>query len=91
MVFLTLADHTGKRVKAQLLGEKAKKCAETLDRVESQSIGGSRTVVGLCDVLPRATVGGSSGAPSSKTAVVWDPKETSVFVCRPEHALASKL
>ena len=81
MLFLTLADHTGARCKAQLLGAKARDVAAKLDaRFGNRS--GARVVVGLCDVSPRA--GGTKCA-------VWDPKETSVFVLRPEHPAASRL
>ena len=80
MLFLTLADHTGARCKAQLLGAKARDVAAKLDaRFGNRS--GARVVVGLCDVSPRA------GA----AAAVWDPKEESVFVLRPEHPAASRL
>ena len=84
MLFLTLADHTGARCKAQLLGARAKKAAAALD-ASLGSLGGAhavaRVVVGLCDVSPR---GGDAAA-------VWDPKEESVFVLRPEHPAASRL
>jgi hypothetical protein len=81
MAFLTLADHTGARCAAQLLGAKARAAAAILDAIlEKKS--GARVVVGLCDVSPRA--GGAKCA-------VWDPKETSAFVLRPEHPAASRL
>ena len=84
MLFLTLADHTGARCKAQLLGARAKAAAAALD-ASLGSLGGAhavaRVVVGLCDVSPR---GGDAAA-------VWDPKEESVFVLRPEHPAASRL
>jgi len=81
MAFLTLADHTGARCAAQLLGAKARAAAAILDEMDFLQ-SGARVVVGLCDVSPRA--GGTKCA-------VWDPKETSVFVLRPEHPAASRL
>ena len=47
MVFLTLADHTGSRVWAQLIGKKARECARALD---GGGGGGGRVVVALCGV-----------------------------------------
>ena len=83
MLFLTLADHTGARCKAQLLGARAAEAAAKLDACFGDGgVGsGARVVVGLCGVLPRA--GGA--------AAVWDPKEESAFALRPEHPAANRL
>ena len=92
MLFVTLADHTGARCRAQLIGKKARAAAATLE----QAAGGAggigeerRVVVGVCGVIPqRRATNTQTGA---AVAAVWDPKETCVLVVNPEHAAAKKL
>ena len=40
MAFVTLGDHRGARVKAQLIGKKAKSVADVLDREGATAVGG---------------------------------------------------
>ena len=93
MLFLTLADHTGTRVKAQLIGKKARACASALDGGggEGGGGGGGRVVIGLCGVLTQDRRPGSSGGGGATVATVWDPKEESTLVIRPDHPMALKL
>ena len=48
-------------------------------------------MVGVCDVLARASASTTGHTNTTNAGVVWDPKETSMFVLRPSHAMASKL
>ena len=84
MLFLTLADHRGGRVRAQLIGKKAAKCAEAIEAAQRAS-GEKRVVVGLVGVKARRPK-----APSDAPAV-WDPKEESELILRPDHPSAEKL
>jgi hypothetical protein len=83
MVFVTLGDHRGTRVKCQLIGKKAKAAADVLDR---EGADGSRTVVGLIGMTPQDRPG-----KGGVIATVWDPKEDSRLVLRPDHPVARKL
>ena len=83
MVFVTLGDHRGTRVKCQLIGKKAKAAADVLDR---EGADGSRTVIGLIGMTPQDRPG-----KGGVIATVWDPKEDSRLVLRPDHPVARKL
>ena len=75
---------TGGRVRAQLIGKKAAKCAEAIEAAQRAS-GEKRVVVGLVGVKARRPK-----APSDAPAV-WDPKEESELILRPDHPSAEKL
>ena len=83
MAFVTLGDHRGARVKAQLIGKKAKSVADVLDR-EGGDCG--RVVLGLIGMTPQDRPG-----KGGVIATVWDPKEECRIVLRPDHPLALKL
>ena len=92
MLFVTLADHTGARCRAQLIGKKARAAAATLEEAAGGAGGVGeerRVVVGICGVIPqRRATNTQTGA---AVAAVWDPKEACVLVVNPEHAAAKKL
>ena len=71
MLFLTLADHRGGRVRAQLIGKKAAKCAEAIEAAQRAS-GEKRVVVGLVGVKAGDRRRGDPKAPGDAPAV-WDP------------------
>ena len=49
-------------------------------------------VVGLCGVLVQDRPGGGGGGGGgTAVATVWDPKEESTLVIRPNHPMALKL
>lgn len=83
MAFVTLGDHRGARVRAQLIGKKAKSLAEVLDREGGEC---GRVVLGLCGMTPQDKPG-----KGGVIATVWDPKEECRIVLRPDHPLALKL
>lgn len=89
MLFVTLADHTGARCRAQLIGKRARAAAATLE----EAVGGGggeerRVVVGLCGVTPQRR---PTNKPAAAAVAVWDPKEECVLVVNPEHPAARKL
>ena len=87
VVMLTLVDHTGARVKAQLIGGKARECAKVLD-----GAGTGRVVIGLYGVMVQEKVPGKGSAGGvAAIAAVWDPREESTLVLRPNHPAALKL
>ena len=67
MAFVTLGDHRGARVRAQLIGKKAKSLADALDREEGEC---GRVVLGLIGMTPQDRPG-----KGGVIATVWDPKE----------------
>ena len=83
MAFVTLGDHRGARVRAQLIGKKAKSLADALDREEGEC---GRVVLGLIGMTPQDRPG-----KGGVIATVWDPKEECRIVLRPDHPLALKL
>ena len=83
MAFVTLGDHRGARVRAQLIGKKAKSLADVLDREGGEC---GRVVLGLCGMTPQDKPG-----KGGVIATVWDPKEECRIVLRPDHPLALKL
>ena len=82
MAFVTLGDLAA-RVRAQLIGKKAKSLADALDREEGEC---GRVVLGLIGMTPQDRPG-----KGGVIATVWDPKEECRIVLRPDHPLALKL